>query len=72
MSMVHMAVENVTEEGEAWDTYSVIDNMTPYRVEVADDGNEFNVYDTEGNKIKNDGLAQLLIQQVEEFIKGEK
>ena len=69
MSQVH--IENITEEDEAWDTYSVIDGMTPYRVEVVD-GSEYGVYDTAGNSIKDDELAGTLIDQVINFRKGEK
>lgn len=69
MSQIH--IENITEEDGAWDTYSVVDGMTPYRVEIVD-GCEYKAYDTAGNGIKDDGLAGTLIDQVINFRKGEK
>lgn len=69
MSSIYMTIENVTEEDESWDTYSVIDNMVIYRVEVEEP--DYNVYDQQGNNINDAILEDTLISQVEEFRKGE-
>lgn len=68
MSTVHLDIENVTEEGSAVDTYSVLDGMTVYTVTVGED--EFNAYDEEGNYLDNAELAETIIDQVIEFIEG--
>lgn len=69
--MVKLAVENVTDEDEAWDSYSIVCNMDFYRVEY-DEAQGYIGYDDKGERVKSQALEELLIEQVKEFKKGEK
>lgn len=72
MSTVYLTIENITDEDEMCDTYSIIDNMNCYRVAVAVwNDSIFTVYDQEDNVVKDEALADMLIDQVVEFRKGE-